>query len=190
MTDLRSKCTGDQLMMCCLIGYFLPVFSFLVSPGTESTPTDFGTRRTRYKYRWKELMGPSYGQYATELLAYTHIAGSSYIDWTNNGEYFHSVACGSANDHNLNPNTYNLLGTKQSHGCIRLGVRNAYWVFNFVDAGTLGVCRTNLAAPLRTLPQAWAITNIDPTDPNYTGNWGYVDNYATAYTNGAYIPRG
>ena len=168
----------------------VPVVAFLCSPGTDSTPTDAGERKTGYIQRWIPLMGPSYGQYGTECKAWTIRPGTGQYDHVNTGEYFHSIACGSANDHNLNPNTYNLLGTKQSHGCIRLGVRNAYWVFNFVDAGTLGVCRTNLAAPLRTLPQAWAITNIDPTDPNYTGNWGYVDNYATAYTNGAYIPRG
>lgn len=168
----------------------LPVVAFLCSPGTDSTQTDVGQRMTGYTREWIPLMGPSWGQFGTECKCYTYIAGTRILDWTNNGEYFHSIACGSANTYNLNPNTYNLLGTRQSHGCIRLGVRNAYWIYNFVDAGTKGRCGTNLAAPLRTLPQAWAITNIDPTDPHYTGNWGYVDSYATAYTNGAYIPRG
>ena len=85
----------------------------------------------------------------------------------------------------------NLLGTKQSHGCIRLGVRNAYWVFNFVDAGTLGVCRAGgLSAPLRTLPQPLATTDVDPTDPGRTGNWGYTDSGATAYPVPGYIARG
>ena len=168
----------------------LPVVAFLCSPGTNATPTDAGGRKTGFSKEWIDLMGPSYGQYGTEVKAWTYIAGTRIIDWTNNGEYFHSVACGAANTHNLNPNTYNLLGTKQSHGCIRLGVRNAYWIYNFVNAGTMGRCYDNCPAPLRTLPQAWAITTIDPTDPHYTGNWGYVDSYATAYTNGAYIPRG
>lgn len=153
----------------------LPVFSFLVSPGTESTPTDFGTRRTRYKYRWKELMGPSYGQYATELLAYTHIAGSSYIDWTNNGEYFHSVACGSANDHNLNPAVYNLLGTRQSHGCVRMCVRYAWWTYTFLESGTTVSVGKNYPRPLTHVPQPRATSSIDPTDPAYTGNYGYTD---------------
>lgn len=170
--------------------YNLPVVAFLCSPGTSSTPTDVGQRMTGYTKEWIPLMGPSWGQFGTECKCYTYVAGTTILDWTNNGEYFHSVACGSANTHNLNPNTYNLLGTRQSHGCIRLGVRNAYWIYNFVDAGTRGHCGTNEKSPLRTLPQAWAITNIDPTDPHYTNNWGYVDSYATAYTNGAYIPRG
>ena len=58
-------------------GWNLPVFSFLCSPGVGgSYVTDYGERLTRNKYRWKDLMGPSYGQYATELLAYTYPAGN------------------------------------------------------------------------------------------------------------------
>ena len=162
----------------------LPVFSFLVSPGTTSTPTDFGHRKTRTKYRWKELMGPSYGQYATELLAYTVVAGSSYIDWTNNGEYFHSVACGAANTSNLNPAVYNLLGTRQSHGCVRMCVRYAWWTFEYVDAGTTVYVGANLARPLIHAPQPRAYNSIDPTDPAYTGNYGYTDTRNWVYWNG------
>ena len=169
----------------------VPVVAFLCSPGKSSTPTDSGARMTGYIKRWIPLMGPSWGQYGTECKTYTINPGTGAYGYINTGEYFHSIACGSANTSNLNPNTYNLLGTKQSHGCIRLGVRNAYWIFNFVDAGTTGVCREGgLAAPLNTLPQPWATYVVDPTDPNYTGNWGYTDSYATVYSNGAYIPRG
>ena len=162
----------------------LPVFSFLVSPGTTSTPTDFGNRKTRTKYRWKELMGPSYGQYATELLAYTVVAGSSYIDWTNNGEYFHSVACGAANTSNLNPAVYNLLGTRQSHGCVRMCVRYAWWTYTYVDSGTPVYVGANLARPLTHVPQPRAYNSIDPTDPAYTGNYGYTDTRNWVYWNG------
>ena len=162
----------------------LPVFSFLVSPGTTSTPTDFGNRKTRTKYRWKELMGPSWGQYATELLAYTVIAGSSYVDWTNNGEYFHSVACGAANTSNLNPAVYNLLGTRQSHGCVRMCVRYAWWTYTYVDSGTTVYVGANLARPLTHVPQPRAYNSIDPTDPAYTGNYGYTDTRNWVYWNG------
>ena len=162
----------------------LPVFSFLGSPGTSSTPTDFGNRRTRTKYRWKELMGPSWGQYATELLAYTVIAGSNYVSWTNNGEYFHSVACGAANTSNLNPAVYNLLGTRQSHGCVRMCVRYAWWTYTYVDSGTTVYVGANLARPLTHVPQPRAYNSIDPTDPAYTGNYGYTDTRNWVYWNG------
>lgn len=171
--------------------YNLPVVAFLCSPGKDSTPTDYTERKTGYTRRWIDLMGPSYGQFGTECKAFVYNPASGRSEHINTGEYFHSVACGAPNDHNLNPNVYNLLGTKQSHGCIRLGVRNAYWVYNFVDAGTLGVCRPGgLSAPLRTLPQPLATTDVDPTDPGRTGNWGYTDSGATAYPVPGYIARG
>ena len=165
----------------------LPVFCFLCSPGTLGRyQTDYGNRLTRTKYRWKDLMGPSYGQYATELLAYTYPAGSngSYMEWTNNGEYFHSVACGSPNDHNLNPDVYNLLGTRQSHGCVRLCVRYAYWLYTFCDSGTSCHVGEHLARPMNIIPQPMAWDVVDPTDPAYTNNYGYTDNGATYHANG------
>ena len=162
----------------------LPVFSYLTSPGTPSTPTDFGNRLTRTKYRWKDLMGPSYGQYATELLAYTVVAGSNHIDWTNNGEYFHSIACGSANNHNLNPAVYNLLGTRQSHGCVRMCVRYAWWTYTYLESGTAVYVGANLARPINRMPQPRAYSSVDPTDPAYTGNYGYTDTTNWVYWNG------
>ena len=171
-------------------GWNLPVFSFLCSPGVGgSYVTDYGERLTRNKYRWKDLMGPSYGQYATELLAYTYPAGSggSYMDWTNNGEYFHSVACPAPNNANLDPNTYNLLGTRQSHGCVRVCVRYAYWLYTFCDSNTTCYVGQYLARPFNVIPQPMAWDVVDPTDPAYTNNYGYTDNGATYHANG-YFP--
>ena len=170
-------------------GWNLPVFSFLCSPGVGgSYVTDYGERLTRYKYRWKDLMGPSYGQYATELLAYTYPAGNdSYMTWTNNGEYFHSVACAEPNNANLNPDVYNLLGTRQSHGCVRVCVRYAYWLYTFCDSNTTCYVGQYLARPLNIIPQPMAWDAVDPTDPAYTNNYGYTDNGATYHANG-YFP--
>ena len=170
-------------------GWNLPVFSFLCSPGVGgSYVTDYGERLTRNKYRWKDLMGPSYGQYATELLAYTYPAGNdSYMTWTNNGEYFHSVACPAPNNANLDPNTYNLLGTRQSHGCVRVCVRYAYWLYTFCDSNTTCYVGQYLARPFNVIPQPMAWDVVDPTDPAYTNNYGYTDNGATYHANG-YFP--
>ncbi|MCR5294891.1 MAG: RICIN domain-containing protein [Lachnospiraceae bacterium] len=165
----------------------IPVFAFYCSPGTSDTPTDMGTRKTGSWYRYRELMGPSYGQYATELLAYTYIAGSTYIGWTNNGEYFHSIACGEQNDHNLDPNVYNLLGTRQSHGCVRLTVRYAYWIYEFCDRDTQVIVSENMARPMTAIHLPRAINNIDPTDPAYTGNYGYLDTTNYSNWNGSYL---
>ena len=171
----------------------LPVFAWLVSPGTTETPTDPGSRRTGGNQRWKSLMGPSWGQYSTEALLYTYPPGTSGeagLTWVCNGEYFHSVACTEDNTYNLNPGTYNLLGTRQSHGCIRCPVRYSYWVYEYVTYGSGMYVGSDCARPLVHVPIPYAIGRIDPTDPNYTGNWGYTDskNYVGGYWSG-YINR-
>ncbi len=175
-------------------GWNLPVFSFYVSPGTTDeyghSLTLSGNRRVGSKSRWQELMGPSYGQYATVIETYTYVAGSNnqIIDWTNTGQYIHSVACGEANNHNLDPNVYNLLGSRQSHGCVRVPVRYAYWIYEFMERNQgIGVGE-NLVRPLNTLPLPRAITSNDPTDPAYTGNYGYTDTQNYVNWNG-YIVR-
>ena len=141
----------------------LPVCCFMCSTGTAGTPTDAGLWTTGYKSGWwQSLMGPSYGQFAT------YIQG---------GEFFHSVACGHMNRENLYYGNYNVLGANASHGCVRLNVRNAYWMHTFVPLGLKVYISDDLACPLQHCPQprirpGW---NIDPTDPYYTGNYGYVD---------------
>ena len=174
-------------------GWNLPVMSFLCSPGTTQSngmsSTIYGDRRVGDKSRWQELMGPSYGQYATVIETYTYVAGSDgqIIDWTNTGQYIHSVACGQPNEENLDPGTYNLLGTRQSHGCVRVPVRYAYWIYSFTERNQgIGVGE-NLVRPLNTLKLPRAVTAVDPTDPKYTGNWGYLDNQNYQFWQGQYL---
>jgi lipoprotein-anchoring transpeptidase ErfK/SrfK len=96
-------------------GYILPVCSFACSVGLPGTPTDPGVYYTSGKWRWKELMGPSWGQYATRV--YPSV-------------YFHSVAGVNTTPYNLNYIDYNNLGQAASHGCIRLCVRDAKWIYD------------------------------------------------------------
>ena len=144
----------------------LPVCAFKCSPGTNASPTDAGARTTIERAgTWSILMGPSYGQFATRLSPYSA------------GELFHSVASGQLNNHNLDAATYNLLGTKQSHGCIRLDVRNAYWIYTYCQLGMEVYVGDNLAAPIGSVPQPkmYGGTYVDPTDVNYTRNYEYAD---------------
>jgi len=158
--------------------YNVPVFSFLCSTGLPATPTYAGTRKMYHRSRWQTLMGPSYGQFGSKL--YLQQSNGSFKA---TGQYFHSVACGQANDHNLSIAEYNFLGSKRSHGCVRLSVRNAYWIYNFVPNGTVVIVGDNLARPLNRIAQPYASGAVDPTDPAYTGNYGYTDN--GAYYNAA-----
>lgn len=135
-------------------GYIIPVKRFACSVGLPSTPTPTGTYYTPARYRWHTLMGPSYGQYCTR------ITGSIL---------FHSVAGRNMTSYNLNAKDYNKLGQPASHGCVRLNVRDAKWIYDNCplktkvtiydssDPGPLGKPAT-IKIPAG---QTW-----DPTDPN------------------------
>lgn len=136
-------------------GYVLPVCSFACSVGLPGTPTPAGSFRIVTGYRWKMLMGPSWGQYASGINA--------------SGIYFHSVAGVNATSYNLNAGEYNKLGSAASHGCIRLNVRDAKWIYDNCGLGTqVEIYDSLYAGPLGKpstikIPagQTW-----DPTDPN------------------------
>ena len=95
--------------------YDIPVKTFTCSVGLPGTPTPTGTFTTPAKYRWHTLMGPSYGQYCTRIVG---------------GVLFHSVAGSNMTSHNLSAGNYNMLGQPASHGCVRLCVRDAKWIYD------------------------------------------------------------
>ena len=134
--------------------YIIPVVSFVCSVGLPDTPTPAGIYYTGAKYRWKELMGPSYGQYVTHVV---------------DGVYFHSVAGVNMTSYNLDPHQFNLLGNAASHGCIRMCVRDAKWLYDNVPSGTQ-VKIYDSASPgpygKPVLPKIPPGQNWDPTDPN------------------------
>ena len=132
--------------------YDIPVKTFACSVGLPATPTPTGTYNTLAQYRWHTLMGPSYGQYCTRIVG---------------GVLFHSVAGNSMTVKNLNAANYNMLGQPASHGCVRLCVRDAKWIYDNCAVGTTVTIGDSLAAPFDKpatikIPawQTW-----DPTDP-------------------------
>ena len=146
----------------------VPVFAFKISPGLAPNVTNPGQTTIKAQSNWTELMGPSYGQY-TSLLNYA------------DGEYIHSVACGKSNTWNVDTGTYNLLGQRASHGCMRAAVRNAYWIYMFCKVGTyanISDIGHTLTIDLIPQPKMTGSTAIDPTDVAYTGNFDYVDSYS------------
>lgn len=137
--------------------YRIPVKAMTCSVGLPDTPTPRSSYqypfRTIEKLRWGELMGPSYGQYCTRIVA---------------GILFHSVAGSNTTSYNLSAGNYNMLGSPASHGCVRLCVRDAKWIYDNCDLGMQVVIRDNMYLPFDKpatikIPagQTW-----DPTDPN------------------------
>ncbi len=133
--------------------YNIPVIAFTCSVGLPGMETPTGTYYTDYKSRWELLMGPSYGQYATHVV---------------DGIYIHSVAGYNTTSYNLDSNDYNNLGRAASHGCIRLNVRDAKWIYDYCPYGTeVYIYDSSYAGPFGKpdtikIPdgQTW-----DPTDP-------------------------
>lgn len=132
----------------------VPVRAFVCSVG-GATPT--GTFYTPAKYRWHTLDGPSYGQYCTR------ITGSIL---------FHSVFYNV--DHNLASmpySAYNKLGTTASHGCVRLTVADAKWIYDNCPLHTKVIIfhgassQDPLGKPEAIKVNTGASTGWDPTDP-------------------------
>lgn len=133
-------------------GYTIPVVAFVCSPG-KGTPV--GTFKLRDKLRWHELMGPCWGQWCEHL--------------TDN-ILFHSVIYTQKNNNrSLNVAEYNKLGTMASHGCIRLLVGDAKWIFDNCKVGTQVVIYNDKKNPGPfDKPKAQKLKGShtwDPTDP-------------------------
>ena len=163
--DVRSKVSGPYSATVnrktCVVtiyakdgdnGYTIPVKAFACSVGLPDTPTPTGTFYTPAKYRVKELMGPSWGQYATRIVG---------------GVLFHSVAGTPDIPYNISAGEYNRLGSPASHGCVRLCVRDAKWIYENCQLG-MKVTISDTAFQPFDKPSTIKIPasqNWDPTDP-------------------------
>lgn len=100
-------------------GEYKPIKALICSTGYA---TKLGTYSLGQKIRWHVLDGPCYGQYCTRIYG---------------GVLFHSVwYTGQNNPATLSISSYNKLGTTASHGCVRLTVAGAKWIYQNVPSGT------------------------------------------------------
>ena len=142
----------------------IPVKTIRVSVGLPGTPTWTGTYSLSRSARWQPLMGPSWGQYGT------HVDGCGQ-----GGIFVHSIACAEPNNHNLSTAEYLKLGNPASHGCIRVCVADAKWVYDNCNGATIRIfdgtydSRETFKGPLGRKPivPLVGIGNYDPTDPAY-----------------------
>lgn len=172
ITDLTSRYTGPYTVQVDrtngVMTIFadsartIPVKTIRVSVGLPGTPTPTGRFTLSRSSRWQPLMGPSWGQYGT------HVDGAGQ-----GGIFVHSVACGQANSFNLPAGEYNKLGYPASHGCIRVCVGDAKWVYYNCNGSVIyifdGAYKADdaLKGPLgkKPLTPLRGAGNYDPTDP-------------------------
>lgn len=132
-----------------------PYKAFVCSTGNA---TPIGTFRTSQKLRWHVLDGPTYGQYCTRIV---------------NGVLFHSVWYYAMQDYASQSYVqYNKLGTTASHGCVRLTVADAKWIYENCPLGTSvtvfwGSSNDDpLGKPEAIkIPSRYGSRGWDPTDP-------------------------
>ena len=129
-----------------------PYTAFTCSTGYA---TPIGTFYTPAKYRWWTLDGPSYGQYCTRITG-------SFL--------FHSVWYYQQTKNSQSYVQYNRLGTTASHGCCRLTVAAAKWIYENCPTGTKVIIFNGSAKddPLGK-PKTIKVSGNrgwDPTDPD------------------------
>ncbi len=135
--------------------YTVPVKAMACSVGVGSR-TITGTFQTKERYRWKALMGDVWGQYATRIVG---------------GILFHSVYYyKNGNPASLATKEFNKLGAAASHGCIRLTVEDAKWIYDNCPTDTTVIIYDNKKNPgplgkPETIKIASSV-RWDPTDPN------------------------
>lgn len=136
--------------------FTVPVKAMLCSVGKGGL-TVTGTYKTKDKYRWKLLYGDVWGQYATRIVR---------------GILFHSVYYyENCNPASLATKEYNKLGEAASHGCVRLAVKDAKWIYDNCSYGTTVVIYDDKksAGPLGKPSGIKIASDVrwDPTDPSY-----------------------
>ncbi|MBQ7868398.1 MAG: peptidoglycan-binding protein [Clostridia bacterium] len=148
--------------------YTIPVKQMVCSTGTVATPSTVGEfvlpgRRARWCYfpAWE-----SHAQY-----------------WTKINEYiaFHSVTYHEVDYDALSTKSYNMLGSRASHGCVRLLVSDAKWIYDNIGEGIVVTVTEDLpldeelrravaAPPLNKAKNGPAATPEPTPAPNYTSD--------------------
>jgi len=103
--------------------YTIPVKQMICSTGMVGTPSDLGdfvTNGRRAQWAYFSLYG-SHARYWTRI---------------NDNIAFHSVIYNEVDNMALSVKSYNKLGSRASHGCIRLLVSDAKWIYENIRAGT------------------------------------------------------
>ncbi|MBO4396331.1 MAG: L,D-transpeptidase family protein [Eubacterium sp.] len=136
----------------CVKGKYEPKKAMICSPGPY---TPLGTFSLGEKSRWGTLMGPSYGQYCARITGRV---------------LFHSVwyySCGNKTTQCYRE--YNRLGTLASHGCVRLTVADAKYIYEKVPSGTPIIIYNSAKPGPLGKPMAIKVNGYcgwDPTDPD------------------------
>lgn len=154
---VRNQCTVLVYGLDKSGNYSILHHAFVCGPG-QTTP--IGTFRTPFKAAWHPLQG-CWGQYCTQITG-------NYL--------FHSSPYNSPNKNDLSYRLYNQLGTVCSHGCVRLTVADAKWIYDNCPLGTTVSIYNASSLPVPKPSAPWLDISSpnrgwDPTDPDPANPW-------------------
>ena len=166
INDVTDKVSGGYYLECDRVNGVItvysnanrtiPVKSIRVSVGAAGTETPLGSFTLTPYARWVELMGPSWGQYGTHVYE---------------GIFIHSIPMNSPGHHGVPKADYARLGNPASHGCIRMCVADAKWVYENCGGATIRVfdgtynSHESFKGPLGRRALVPMYGDYDPTDP-------------------------
>ena len=137
--------------------FTIPVKAMRCSTGGDNTP--LGVYKTTHKYEFRKLLFDVYGQYATRIVGQI---------------LFHSSSYESDRKDTLIADEFNKLGEPVSHGCIRLTVEDAKWIYEYCRLGTIvEIYEAEDPGPLG-IPEVIKLPKDavwDPTDPAEENPW-------------------
>ena len=164
-------------------GRYTVPYMAMVCSGGEETPLGFFA--TPANYDWRQLAGPTWGQYATRIWdAYLFHSVPYYL-------YYADEAAGTDGDphkDDIEYDEFNKLGTPASLGCIRLMVCDVKWIYDNCDIGTRVIIYDDAEDPgpmgkpgtIYTDPADETLRGWDPTDPDPANPWD--DRYLSGTT--------
>ena len=131
--------------------YTVPVRQMLCSTGMKATPSDVGDWVLNGRHstwcifpKW----GNSYARYWTRI---------------NSSIAFHSPIYTAVSNSAMKISSYNKLGQRASHGCIRLAVWDAKWIYDNVGAGTV----VSIVEGMDPDPELRDALKLPPLDKQY-----------------------
>ncbi len=131
--------------------YTVVVRQMLCSTGMKATPSDVGDWVLSGRHatwcvfpKW----GNSYARYWTRI---------------NSNIAFHSPIYTSVSNTAMKIGSYNMLGQRASHGCIRLSVWDAKWIYDNVGAGTV----VSIVEGMESDPELRDALKLPPLDKKY-----------------------
>ncbi len=100
--------------------YTIAYMVMVCSSGLDSSPTPTGTyHMSGNRWQWLEMVGGVWGMYTTQFYGNYLFHSVPYLRWGDHGS--------------LQPGEFDKLGQDASHGCIRLQVKDAKWIYDHME---------------------------------------------------------